>query len=80
MDDLYCTLVQSPASGEPSSLIYTTASSDGGRTWPPARPFYSLSGAFTRNRMLPLAEPPGALLFPLYAPRHKEEERAEEQL
>ena len=50
--------------GEETSQIWRTASLDGGLSWQPAAPFFTLPGAFTRNRIIPLRT--GGLLFPCY--------------
>ena len=56
--------VQNPAAGESSSWIWEARSDNGGATWFPPEPFYTVPGAFTRNSPLPLDG--GRLLLPIY--------------
>ena len=56
---------QDPSSGESSSSIWHTSSSDGGVTFPPAVPLFTVPGAFTRNRIIPSATGEG-FIFPIY--------------
>ena len=52
---------------ESSSSIWHTSSADGGITFPPAVPLFSVPGAFTRNRIIPAASGNGTtFIFPIY--------------